>query len=209
VTPDASIQEIQQAADILAEKTYEDACVASVVQSAQAESGYALKVKRAPYLNKMRSKRTLFQQADESLIEMAALMMEVGLTGTPATLNEEFNVTTSYDDSRLTPEDPASQKEQEAFDLDQQVMSRIDLIQKRNGVSRDEAIEIANRIDEDNGGSSTNAALNELTLGAQRLGSVGDIEGFNAMRQEALKQIGAEEVPPAEELTRPAPDKEE
>ena len=156
VTPEASIKEIQDAADILAEKTFEDASVASVVQSAQAESGYALKVKRAPYLNKMRTKRTLFQESDERLIEIAALMRDVGFTGTPATLNENFSVTTSYDESKLTPEDPSSQKEQESFDIEQNVMSRIDLIQKRNGVSRDEAIEIAARIDEDNGGTPTN-----------------------------------------------------
>jgi hypothetical protein len=149
VTPDASINEIQAAADLLAEKTYEDACVASAVQSAQAESGYALRVKKAPYLNKMKTKRVLFKEADQRLMEISALIHEVGLTGA-ATLNDEFKVSTSFDERSLTPVDPNTEMQDTAFLLNQRAMSRIDLIMSENQVNREEALAIAQRIDEEN-----------------------------------------------------------
>ena len=211
VTPDASINEIQAAADLLAEKTYEDACVSSVVQSAQVESGYALKVKRAPYLNKMRSKRNLFIEADQRLMQIAALVQEVWESGLAATLSEDFSISTNFDDSQLTPEDPASQMTRETFLLDKKVISRIDLIMSEYQVGRDEAEEIANRIDEESGTSAggTEVGFNELSLGAQRLGSVGDVDGYNILRQESLAAVGATDVAPVEKLARPAPDTNE
>ena len=201
LAPDASVSDIQGAADTLAERTYDDACVSSIVKSAEAESGYALKVKRAPYLNKMKTKRGPFRKADEKLIELAALIQEVGFSGTPATLSEDFKVSSNYDDSQLTPEDPDSQRENDKFDSEMQLVSRIDLIQQRYQVSREEAEQIAKRIDLDNeAGGTTGVGLNELSLGAQRLASAGDVDGYNTLRQETLKQVGETDLPPVKDL---------
>jgi len=150
VTPDASIAEINEAADSLAQKTYEDAAIDSMIAAQGSESsGFALKIKRTPYLNKMRGKRTLFEEADEFLVEMAVLLKEVGVTGIGGSLSPDFTIETEFDDSVLSPETATEDQADGTYALEKGLASRIDLIQERYNVDRPTAIEMAARIDQD------------------------------------------------------------
>jgi len=151
LSPDANIQAIGDTISQMSQRALDDAYVIGVEPSAAAESGYALLIKKSPYLNKMRSVRRVFAKSDQKTMQLAEMVRFAGENNLDSVVrNQDFRVKTEWDESPLLPSPQSERLEKLRFDLEIGAISKVDYIMAKEEVTREEAEAILQRVAEEN-----------------------------------------------------------
>lgn len=202
LSPDADINAISNVITQMSSAALRDGYVIDVDPSSVAESGFALTVKRQPYLNKMGNLRKVFKRGHQQLLEKAEIVRYVGQNRIESFIrNPDFTVRVDYDASSLTPKPQNEVIDLAKFELDLGIISPVDYLMRTREITREEAETIIMRVKEENERLNTQAIdLNNLTLGAERVARVKDIAAYNALRNKALSEAGTPAQPDLDEF---------
>jgi len=212
ISPKADIRAIAETIKLMGKHTLDDAYIVDVSESQAGQSGFSLKVRTQPYLNKARAIRREFKPGVARLLELALLVEYAGRNRLAyATRIPGFAIRVDFDETPLTPIPVDEDIRRSEYERKIGAESTVGYLMRTRTLSREEAEALASEIAEDDragrNGPSSSATVNDKTLGAQRFGSVGDVDGFNVIRRSAFEDMGIPAPPDVSELKRPAPEK--
>lgn len=131
LTPNSPIREIQGFIDWFVKRMADTAQIpeATIAGGESQESGIALSIRWLPYLQMLAQKRNLYQENDQELIRLTLLVSQThrGL-GDPA----KFEATIGFVDANFTPQPEDQQRARDAFLLERDVKTALDLIRAEN-----------------------------------------------------------------------------
>lgn len=139
ISPDADIKAIGETVETMGSRALDDAYLIDIAQSQAGQSGFSLRVRMQPYLNKMRSVRGEFLPGIEDLIGLGLLVEYVGRTGIAATRRPDFRVRITVDDSPLTPVPTDEVVRRYEFEQSIGASSSVDYVAETRGIPRVEA----------------------------------------------------------------------
>jgi len=207
ISPNADIAAIANVVETMGKRSLDDAYIIDIAQSQAGQSGFSLRVRMQPYLNKSSAIRACFKPGVQHLVELAAVIEYAGRTGLSVSRNRSFSVSAEWDTTSLTPVPVDETVRRYEWEHKLGASSSVDYLMETRGLSREEAERRVDQVrtDKEAGRNGASADTNALSLAAQRLGSVGDVDGYNAVRRQLFGALD-ETVPDVETLTRPAPD---
>lgn len=131
LTPNSPIREIQEFIDWFVKRMADTAQVpeATISGGDSSESGFALTIRWLPYLQMLAQKRNLYQESDQELIRLA-LLVSATHTGQGDPVLFEANI--NFVDANFTPQPEDQQRARDAFLLERDIITALDLIRSQN-----------------------------------------------------------------------------
>lgn len=147
ISPDADIKAIADVVETMGQRALDDAYLVDVAQSQAGQSGFALRVRLQPYLNKMASVRREFSEGLGNLLELAAVMHYAGANRLGEAYRAPgFSIRPQFDASLLTPVPVDETVRRYEFEHRIAASSVVDYLVETRGLTRPEAEDRAREV---------------------------------------------------------------